>query len=91
MLYFPRLCYRTLLRLLGVQPSCAAGCEESWSDVFTIGEKSIIWWCWTRHDIVRERHVGKFAEGTEGRHRIGGWGSELSRWLEDVKGMVRDA
>lgn len=91
MLYFPRLCYRTFLRALGYRQPCSPGCDESWSNIFTLGEKSIIWWCWTNHDSMRERTRARFGKGVEGGRRIGGWGSELNAWLEDVKKMVRDA
>ncbi|RPD78404.1 hypothetical protein L226DRAFT_531749 [Lentinus tigrinus ALCF2SS1-7] len=42
-LYFPRLCWRTLLRLFGAAPQCSAGCEESVREVF-LSRDSILWW-----------------------------------------------
>ncbi len=43
LLYFPRLCWRTFLRLLGFVPPCTTGCEESLWDIF-FSRESIIWW-----------------------------------------------
>ncbi|KAH9858992.1 hypothetical protein C2E23DRAFT_899291 [Lenzites betulinus] len=43
LLYFPRLCWRTLVRLLGWGPPCSPGCEEAVSRVFSERD-SIIWW-----------------------------------------------
>ncbi|KAI0779588.1 AAA domain-containing protein [Fomes fomentarius] len=90
-LYFPRLVWRTFLRLFRLAPPCSPGCDERASEVF-FSRDSIIWWCLTQHGPVRKRqgeqnridgvHVG-------GRHRrIGGCGSELDAWKREVRAMV---
>jgi len=88
-LYLPRLVKRTFLRLLGLHPPCAPGCEEPIGDV--------IWWCIKNHGISRKRNqdkmqqiglgIGKEVERQRMR-RIGGWGSELDQWLSDVQKMA---
>lgn len=78
------------MRMFKLKPPCAEGCVDNWRDVFSIDDKSIIYYCWSHHNIVRETHTSNFAEGVEGRHRIGGWGSELDHWLGDVRKMVRE-
>ena len=42
-LYFPRLVYRTIQRLLRLAPPCSPGCEETASQVF-FSRESMIWW-----------------------------------------------
>ena len=42
-LYFPRLCWRTLLRLFRVEEQCSAGCEESARKAFFSRESIILW------------------------------------------------
>jgi hypothetical protein len=91
MLYFPRLCIRTFLRLFGMKSPCSPGCGETVGEVFSLGETSIIWWCWTRHEPVRLQEATKYTLDGERWRRIGGWGSELKCWIEDIKRMVRDA
>ena len=90
-LYFPRICCRTFARLLGYGVPCSPGCNESWRDVFTPGEKSIIWWCWTHHNPCRRRLQADMTDEelrTKIR-RFGGWGGELENWIKDIQGMVR--
>ena len=43
-LYFPRLCWRTLLRLFRVEEQCSAGCEESARKAFFSRESIILWY-----------------------------------------------
>ena len=96
LLYFPRLVIRTLLRLFGLRPPCAPGCEERFGGVF-FSKDSIIWWCLSNHWINRKRNqdlmqriglgTGREVERRRMR-RIGGWGSELEQWLSDVQKMV---
>ena len=82
-LYFPRVCLRTLLRLLRVVPPCSPGCEESFREVF-FSSDSILWWCLSQHWRARKREMERFRR--EGIHvggkmrRISGWGRELSEW-----------
>jgi hypothetical protein len=96
LLYFPRLVIRTFLRLFRLRPPCAPGCEERIGEVF-FSKDSIIWWCLSNHWINRKRNqdmmqriglgTGREVERRRMR-RIGGWGSELKRWLSDVQKMV---
>ncbi|KAI8992918.1 hypothetical protein BD414DRAFT_458308 [Trametes punicea] len=93
LLYFPRLCWRTFLRLLRLEPPCSPGCEERLREVFS--REGIIWWSLSNHWAVRKReeelcrsdgvHVGGK------RRRIGGWGRELAAWKRDVQAMLLPA
>ncbi|GJE92828.1 AAA domain-containing protein [Phanerochaete sordida] len=91
LLYFPRLCARTLGRLLGVVPPCSPGCPERWTEAF-FSRESILWWCLTQHWPARKREQERFR--LEGIHvggkmrRIGGWGRELSEWKLAVEAMI---
>lgn len=91
-LYLPRLCVRTLARLLRLAPPCCPGCPERWTEVFCSRE-SIVWWCLTHHASVRRREQARFR--TEGLHvggpmrRLGGWGGELEQWKRAVDDMLR--
>lgn len=77
-LYFPRLIWRTLLRLLGLNESCSQGCKESLKDVFTWGEKSIIWWCWTNHARLKKRCEDQMSESNDGKWiRLTGLGESV--------------
>ena len=42
-LYFPRLFYRTIMRLLRLAPPCSPGCEEMAAEAF-FSRNSILWW-----------------------------------------------
>ncbi|PFH49518.1 hypothetical protein AMATHDRAFT_76173 [Amanita thiersii Skay4041] len=95
-LYFPRIVWRTILRLLTMGPPCSKGCDESIRMAF-FSKDSIILWCLTHHSIVRERgtrmmeqyglDVGRY-HGQRKMRRIGGWGGQLSKWLENVRTMA---
>ncbi|KAH8107664.1 hypothetical protein BXZ70DRAFT_911976 [Cristinia sonorae] len=91
-LYFPRICYRTLLRLLRLAPPCSPGCDEDYREVF-FSRDSILWWSLSRHWLVRKKESAMLKE--DGIHvggkrrRIGGWGSELEAWKRSVREMVR--
>jgi hypothetical protein len=94
LLYFPRLLLRTLMRLMGLQPSCSPGCEESASEAF-FSKDSIILWCLTHHQSEREKNWRRMREiGLDGgsdverrrMRRIGGWGREYAEWMEQVEG-----
>lgn len=90
-LYFPRLCIRTFLRLFSLEPPCSPGCPESFREVF-FSKKSIIWWCLSQHWVVRKREAENYQ--TDGLHvggirrRLGGWGGELERWKASVREMI---
>ncbi|KAI0708931.1 hypothetical protein C8T65DRAFT_649420 [Cerioporus squamosus] len=43
-LYFPRLCWRTLLRLLAIAPPRSTGCEESPREVFFSTNSILLWY-----------------------------------------------
>jgi hypothetical protein len=99
LLYFPRLVWRTFLRLLRLEPQCSPGCVERPSEVF-FSKESIVLWCITNHSTVRARFqprlraaqtgVGTQEELNIGRkmRRIGGWGGEFNKWLRSVREMV---
>lgn len=96
LLYFPRLVIRTFLRLFRLRPPCAPGCKERFGEVF-FSKDSIIWWCISNHwtsrrrnqDMMQQIGIGIGSEVERRRmRRIGGWGSELKRWLSDVQKMV---
>ena len=96
LLYLPRLVIRTFLRILRLRPPCAPGCEERIGEVF-FSKESIIWWCISNHWVNRKENkdmmeriglgTGRDVERRRMR-RLGGWGSELKRWLSDVRKMV---
>jgi hypothetical protein len=90
-LYFPRICYRTFARLMGYGQPCSSGCDESWEDLFTLGEKSILRWSWTHHGPYRQRQQAEMtSEGFQGKmRRLGGWGGELEEWIKDIQEMIR--
>ena len=91
-LYFPRVCYRSFSRLVGYGQPCSQGCGETWSDVFSLGEKSILWWSWTHHDPCRRRQQAEMmSEGFRDKtRRLGGWGGELENWIKDVQETIRN-
>jgi len=91
-LYFPRICYRTFARLMGYGQPCSPGCYESWREVFSLGEGSILWWSWTNHNPYRERQQAEMmSEGFRDKtRRLGGWGGELENWVKDIQEMVRN-
>ncbi|KAJ7065394.1 hypothetical protein C8F01DRAFT_1125465 [Mycena amicta] len=96
-LYLPRLILRTFLRLFRLKEPCSPDCNEMVTEVF-FSKESIIWWCITNHSVVRKREREQFARlglgvgsdvAGQKMRRIGGWGSELRGWVEDVKRLVR--
>ncbi|KAF9653303.1 hypothetical protein BDM02DRAFT_3087445 [Thelephora ganbajun] len=91
LMYFPRICYRTFARLIGYEEPCSPGCDESWRDVFALGEKSILWWSWTNHDPFRQRQQADMMnEGLRAKtRRLCGWGGELEDWIKDIREMIR--
>ncbi|KAF5369707.1 hypothetical protein D9615_010176 [Tricholomella constricta] len=89
-LYFPRLFVRTVLRLFRLREPCSPGCEETWTEAF-FSKKSILWWCLTNHWPNRRRNGALMAEsfGTDKVKRLGGWGEERRKFLNDVADMCR--
>ncbi|KAK6499585.1 hypothetical protein TWF481_009949 [Arthrobotrys musiformis] len=90
LLYLPRLIFRTFLRLVGLEPNCAPGCQERWSAVFSLNDKSIIWWCIAHHGYCREygeKMLAKYGSVDDGGkvRRITGLGGELNKWIGDVE------
>ncbi|KAF8837483.1 hypothetical protein BDN67DRAFT_972900 [Paxillus ammoniavirescens] len=53
--YFPRILWRTFLRLVGSRPTCADGCEETWGEVFS--RKGIVWFCVTNHGRAKMKYT----------------------------------
>ncbi|KZV63885.1 hypothetical protein PENSPDRAFT_708138 [Peniophora sp. CONT] len=94
-LYFPRLLWRTILRLFGRGSQCSPGCEEEWHRVFLSWDDSIIWWCITNHPVVQSRMKKAMSEddprvGGPGKFiRLGGWSGEQDVWMREVKAMNR--
>ncbi|KAF7317155.1 hypothetical protein HMN09_00450200 [Mycena chlorophos] len=96
LLYIPRIIVRTFARLLGLAPPCREGCNETLSTFFS--RENIVLWSIQNHGVARRREGARFEKiglgvGTdvEGRkmRRIGGWGSELTAWMESVRAMIR--
>lgn len=93
LLYFPRLFLRSMARIFGLVAICSPGCLETVRECF-FSRKSILLWCLTQHWVVRKSNeklvqdhgigVGRRSDEQKMR-RIGGWGSELRKWLEDVQ------
>ncbi|EGO00476.1 hypothetical protein SERLA73DRAFT_181086 [Serpula lacrymans var. lacrymans S7.3] len=90
LLYFPRLCIRTFLRILNVREPCSPGCNETISHAF-FSEDNIIWWCLSSHWRVRRKNKENVRNPAIGgkMRRIGGWGNELMLWKRAVEEMVR--
>jgi len=85
-LYFPRLLWRTFVRLFGVGAPCASGCEDSWREVF-FSKNSIILWCTIHHSSVRRRYESMWEPIENGGkwRRLGGWGDAVLRWWNDLE------
>ncbi|KIL60989.1 hypothetical protein M378DRAFT_130202 [Amanita muscaria Koide BX008] len=90
-LYFPRLLFRSIGRILGLVKPCSLGCPETIQECF-FSKDSILLWCLSHHSIVRERGRRLMrlygADGGKMR-RIGGWGGQLTTWIQDVREMAR--
>ncbi|GJJ09810.1 hypothetical protein Clacol_004034 [Clathrus columnatus] len=66
------------------------GCEERWGEVFTLGEKSIVWWCWMRHDVVREINGDQILEDKDKKWiRIGDLGDLLKVFQAEFGELVK--
>jgi adenylate kinase family enzyme len=93
LLYFPRVFLRTMARIFGLVPHCSPGCQETVRECF-FSKDSILLYCLTNHSVVKKYGkklmqeygfgVGRRADDQKMR-RISGWGSELRRWLADVR------
>ena len=92
-LYFPRLVWRTFMRLFRLGQPCSPGCDESWQRTF-FSRESIIWWCITNHSVVQSRLTKAMAQddpkaGGPGKFiRLGGWGGAQDTWMREVKAMI---
>ena len=93
-LYFPRIFYRTMLRLLGLRKPCSPGCPERLSE--TLSKRGILWWCLSNHWRNQRKGRARMAEigvgsgtnlGGRKMRRLGGWGGEVKRWLKEVETM----
>ncbi|KAF8338452.1 hypothetical protein F5887DRAFT_1137453 [Amanita rubescens] len=92
LLYFPRLFLRSIARMFGLVAPCSPECLETVRECF-FSRKSILLWCLTHHWVVRkssEKLIKDYGIGVGRRsdeqkmRRMGGWGSELRTWFEDV-------
>jgi hypothetical protein len=82
--------------MLRLEAPCSPGCPEMLSKLL-FSKESIVWWCITRHRLVRDREnarmaqicfgIGSDVDGQKMR-RIGGWGGEMRAWVGDVKRML---
>ncbi|KIJ61616.1 hypothetical protein HYDPIDRAFT_96270 [Hydnomerulius pinastri MD-312] len=92
LLYFPRIVWRSLLRMVWLAPDCSPGCHEGFVHTFFTRE-SMIYWCLKKHGVVRKREQqALLTNGVEvggNMRRIGGWGSELAQWYKAVEDLVR--
>ncbi|KIY72313.1 hypothetical protein CYLTODRAFT_388960 [Cylindrobasidium torrendii FP15055 ss-10] len=88
--YFPRLMWRTFKRLFRIAPPCAPGCEETFHEVF-FSKLSILRWAWDNHGNARERGQELMKVHESRVHRLGGWGGETERWIQEVEELVRKA
>ncbi|KAI0031940.1 hypothetical protein K488DRAFT_50974 [Vararia minispora EC-137] len=86
LLYFPRLLWRTFLRLIRVSPPCSPGCEERASETFS--RDSIVLFCLQHHGVCRTRYGAQLALDIRMR-RLGGWGREQRTWVEAVREMAK--
>lgn len=88
--YFPRAVLRTFRRLLGLQETCAPGCQESWSELFSVN--SILLWVWTHHDICKERYAPRYTVDNVvngGKWQRLGDIDEQEEWLERVRQQIK--
>ncbi|KIK55626.1 hypothetical protein GYMLUDRAFT_833154 [Collybiopsis luxurians FD-317 M1] len=95
LLYFPRIAFRTFLRLVGLHPPCRPGCPETIREVF-FSKDSIIWWCLSQHRVNIKRNsalmkIWGLGMGSRARkmRRLDGWGAETRNWLENVRELAR--
>ncbi|KZV91648.1 hypothetical protein EXIGLDRAFT_719149 [Exidia glandulosa HHB12029] len=83
-LYFPRLFWRTILRLFDIGPPPAPGCNESVRRMF-FSTDSVLWYALKNHTVIRARYTPCCETEKHKWRRIGGWGSALRTWLGDVE------
>ena len=94
MLYFPRVLWRSLLRLCRLAPPCREGCQETFKELF-FSRNSILVWSWQGHKRYRTRQRRRMAEiSSDPRtpakmQRIGGWGRQLDEWVKRVARLTK--
>ncbi|KAF4571057.1 hypothetical protein EYR36_008384 [Pleurotus pulmonarius] len=90
LLYFPRVMWRTFLRLLRLREPCSPGCLERPGVVF-FSKDSILWWCLTNHFRFKSKTRALMSDPSIVRKTVhlGGWGSEYRRWWSSVVDMVK--
>jgi hypothetical protein len=96
LLYIPRVIRRTFSRLFGWTDPCSPGCNESLSALLRFDDENIIiyaiknHWKKRRDNQARMDKIG-LGVGTDlanrRMRRIGGWGTELGKWLAGVSEM----
>jgi len=86
LLYFPRLLWRTFVRLFRLGRPCAPGCNEDWREVF-FSKNSIILWCITHHSTLRCRYERMWEPVENGGkwRRLGGWGGAFRQWWNGLE------
>ncbi|KAL0945285.1 hypothetical protein HGRIS_000793 [Hohenbuehelia grisea] len=87
--YFPRLLWRTFLRLARVGQPCSPGCDESFREVF-FSKDSIIWVAITHHRPMQARMRDKMRDDDLGKkiRRLGGGKAEFRAWWAAVENQV---
>ncbi|KAG1750286.1 hypothetical protein EDB19DRAFT_1679524 [Suillus lakei] len=89
--YLPRICWRTLLRLLNMIPTCAEGCNETWGEV--LSTKGIIWYCISRHGYYKRKFGEMLArisiEKGGNMRRLNEWDGDLAMWKAGLEEMLR--
>jgi len=89
-LYFPRIVWRTFLQLFEFRKPCSLGCKQSLKDIFTPGEKSILWYCWTHHTTLRKRWEDQMLKDEDKKWiRIDGWGSRLEAFQVEFGELIK--
>lgn len=90
-LYFVRLFKRTILRILGLEPTPQIGCRETWQQTF-LASDSILVWAVGHHRVVKARYTERMRnDELAGRgarwKRFTGWraSGQLRQWLSEVR------
>ncbi|KIJ65459.1 hypothetical protein HYDPIDRAFT_174910 [Hydnomerulius pinastri MD-312] len=91
-LYFPRLVWRTVLRIMRLAPDCSEGCRESFVNAF-LTRGGIVYLCLGNHAVARRKNqdlmLTNSLQAGGNMRRMGGWGGELSEWIKEVEELVR--
>lgn len=94
-LYLSRLIRRTFRRMLGWEPPCSEGCNETYKTFFS--RENIIWFGLNMHKENRRRQLARMSRiglgvGTDvdnrRMRRIGGWGRQLEQWIVSVQNLM---